>query len=94
MTVPRPDGAAEHGSRVPGDRRQVVFHLTGQATVEVTADQLWPLHGEYGRFGVDLESFAEEVLRRLRTDGYVGYRWADERLTVIPFSAVKRLDFR
>lgn len=75
------------------DRRHVILHLTAQATVEFSAGQLWPLHGDYGRFGIDLTSFADEVLRRLRTDGYVGYRVGGERITVIPFSAIKRVDF-
>ncbi len=61
--------------------------------MEFSADQLWPSHGDYSRFGHDLDAFAEEVTRRLRTDGYVGYRLSAERITMIPLSTVKRIDF-
>jgi hypothetical protein len=75
------------------DHRHVTLHLTAQSTVEFTADQAWPRHGDYSRFGIDLASFAEEVSRRLRTDGYVGYSVDDERITIIPLNAIKRIDF-
>lgn len=82
---------------VPGvsspDHRHVTLHLVAQATVEFGADQLWPLHGDYARFGIDLPSFANEVTRRLHSDGYVGYRLTGERITIIPISAIKRIDF-
>ncbi|MFL6163321.1 MAG: hypothetical protein ACJ74U_13960 [Jatrophihabitantaceae bacterium] len=83
----------EHrAAATPGERR-VTIHLTAQATVDFTADQLWPLHGDYARFGPDLPSFAQEVTRRLRADGYVGYRPAEDRITVIPLDSIKRIDF-
>jgi len=78
---------------VSGDQRRIRLHLTAQTTVEFTADHLWPLTGDYGRFGIDLASFAQEVTRRLRTDGYVGFAPNEGEITVIPFSAVKRIDF-
>jgi hypothetical protein len=71
----------------------VTIHLIQQTTVEFDAGDLWPLHGAYSRFGADLDSFAEEVTRRLRTDGYLGYRAASDTISVIPLSAVKRIDF-
>lgn len=61
--------------------------------MEFTADLLWPSHGDYSRFGNDLDAFAEEVARRLRTDGYIGYRVSAERITMIPLSSIKRIDF-
>lgn len=61
--------------------------------MEFSANQLWPSHGDYSRFGSDLDAFAEEVTRRLRTDGYVGYRLSAERITMIPLSTIKRIDF-
>jgi hypothetical protein len=75
------------------ERRRATLHLTAQATVDFTADQLWPLHGDYARFGVDLASFAQEVSRRLRTDAYVGYRLDAGRITLIPANSIKRIDF-
>jgi hypothetical protein len=75
------------------DPRRATIHLTAQATIELRADQLWPSYGEYSRFGVDLEAFAEEVGRRLRTDGFVGCYLSDEGITMIPFGAIKRIDF-
>jgi hypothetical protein len=50
------------------------------------------LHGAYSRFGADLDSFAGEVTRRLSSDGYLGFRPKSDRITVIPLSAVKRID--
>jgi len=75
------------------ETRRVTIHLTAQTTLEFSADQLWPRHGEYARFGTDLAAFAEEVGRRLRTDGYVGCCLSGERITMIPLSAIKRIDF-
>src|SRR4051794_12323811 len=75
------------------DQRHVSLHLTAQSTVEFTADQAWPRHGDYSRFGMDLASFAEEVSRRLRTDGYVGFSVGEGRIKIIPLSAIKRIDF-
>lgn len=74
-------------------RMQVTIHLLQQTTVSFTAAQLWPLHGAYARFGNDLSSFAEEVTRRLRTEGYVGFASRNDEITIIPFAAVKRVDF-
>lgn len=74
-------------------RRQVTIHLLQQTTVSFDASQLWPLHDEYARFGDDLAALAEEVTRRLRTDGYIGYSAASDTITVIPLAAVKRIDF-
>jgi hypothetical protein len=78
----------------PGvDPRHVTIHLAAQATVDFGADQLWPRHGEYGRFGTDLAAFAEEVVRRLRTESCVGFSGSAEQITVIPMSVIKRIDF-
>ena len=71
----------------------VTIHLIQQATIEFDAADLWPLHGAYSRFGADLDSFAEEVTRRLRIEGYLGFRGASDTISVIPLSAVKRIDF-
>jgi hypothetical protein len=71
----------------------VTIHLIQQTTVDFDAADLWPLHGAYSRFGADLDSFAEEVTRRLRTDGYLGFRTAGDKISVVPLSAVKRIDF-
>jgi hypothetical protein len=77
----------------PADERRVTIHLTATpAAVSFTANQLWPLHGDYARFGPDLASFAQEVARRLHADAYVGYSH-DEQITLIPLPAIKRLDF-
>lgn len=75
------------------DRMHVTIHLIQQTTVDFDAADLWPLHGAYGRFGSDLDSFAEEVTRRLRSDGYLGYRPDRTSISIIPFDAVKRVDF-
>ncbi len=75
------------------DRRHVTIHLTAQATVDFTADQLWPLHGDYSRFGADLPSFAQEITRRLHIDAYVGYCIEADRISIIPLGAIKRIDF-
>ena len=75
------------------DTRRVTIHLTAQATVDFTADQLWPSHGNYSRFGADLDAFAEEVGRRLHADSYVGCRQGDGRIMMIPLAAIKRIDF-
>jgi hypothetical protein len=75
------------------DRRHVTIHLTAQATVEFGASQLWPRDGEYSRFGLDLGSFALEVTRRLHSDAYVGFCTQYEQISVIPLSAIKRIDF-
>ncbi len=83
---PAPDAAAR------SELRHATLHLTAQATVEFAADQLWPLHGDYSRFGVDLQSFAHELTRRLQTDGYIGYRQGDKRITLIPLASIKRID--
>jgi len=74
-------------------RLQVTIHLTQQSTVSFAAGELWPMHGAYGRFGSDLASFAEEVSRRLHTDGYIGYTAGADKITVIPLGAIKRVDF-
>ena len=75
------------------DPRHVSLHLTSQATVEFSANHLWPRDGEYSRFGTDLGSFAAEVTRRLHSDGYLGYCTRPDRISVIPLSAIKRIDF-
>jgi hypothetical protein len=75
------------------DRMHVTIHLIQQTTVEFDADELWPLHGAYSRFGSDLASFAEEVARRLRADGYLGYHPDADSISVVPLAAVKRIDF-
>src|SRR6476659_4854277 len=53
------------------DTRRVTLHLTAQATTEFSVSQLWPMYGEYGRFGTDLASFTTEVGRRLIQDSYL-----------------------
>jgi hypothetical protein len=85
--------AGTTGVPARADQRRVTIHLTAQATVVFAAGQLWPLHGDYGRFGPDLDSFAGEVTRRLRADGYVGFRFDEDRITVIPVGSIKRIDF-
>jgi hypothetical protein len=72
---------------------QATIHLIQQSTISFSADQLWPRHGAYARFGEDLSSFAEEVSRRLHSEGYLGFYAPSDQITVIPLSAVKRLDF-
>jgi hypothetical protein len=74
-------------------RMRVNIHLLQQTTVSFDASQLWPLHGDYARFGNDLPSLAAEVTRRLQTDGYIGYSPQAENITIIPLAAVKRIDF-
>ena len=74
-------------------RLRVTIHLVQQSTVNFAADELWPMHGAYGRFGYDLPSFAEEVTRRLHADGYIGYILGTDQITVIPLNAIKRVDF-
>jgi hypothetical protein len=74
-------------------RLQVTVHLLQQSTVIFNAAHLWPMHGAYARFGNDLASLAEEVTRRLKEDGYVGFSSDTGGITVIPLAAVKRVDF-
>jgi hypothetical protein len=74
-------------------RMHVTLHLVQQATVEFNSADLWPMHGPYARFGADLASFAEEVMRRLSVDQYLGFYADPATITVIPRSAVKRIDF-
>jgi hypothetical protein len=54
-------------------RMHVTLHLVQQATVGFNSAELWPIHGPYARFGADLASFAEEVMRRLSVDQYLGF---------------------
>lgn len=75
------------------ERMHVTLHLLQQTTVDFAAHDLWPLHGAYSRFGADLDSFAGEITRRLSADGYLGFRPMSGSITVIPLSAVKRIDF-
>jgi hypothetical protein len=75
------------------DEMHVTLHLVQQTTIEFNAADLWPLHGAYSRFGADLPSFAAEVTRRLGEDGYIGLQPDPDTITVIPISAVKRMDF-
>jgi hypothetical protein len=75
------------------EHMHVTIHLVQQSTVEFEANDLWPLHGAYSRFGGDLDSFAGEIARRLSSDGYLGFHPDSGSITVIPLSAVKRLDF-
>jgi hypothetical protein len=75
------------------DQMHATFHLVQQTTVEFNAADLWPLHGAYSGFGSDLPSFAAEVTRRLGADGCIGFHPDPGTITVIPFSAVKRVDF-
>jgi hypothetical protein len=74
-------------------RMYVTIHLMQQATVVFDADDLWPKLGAYARSGHDLPSFAEELSRRLHTDGYIGYSSKPDSITVIPLGSVKRIDF-
>jgi hypothetical protein len=80
------------GTVVAG-RMHVTIHLVQETTVDFDAADLWPLHGAYARFGSDLASFAEEVTRRLRSDGYLGFRPDERSISIIPLNAVKRVDF-
>ena len=75
------------------DSLHVTIHLIQQTTVDFDASELWPLPGAYGRFGADLASFAEEVTRRLRSDGYLGFRSNRDSISIVPVAAVKRIDF-
>jgi hypothetical protein len=74
-------------------RMHVTLHLVQQTTVAFDSAQLWPMHGPYARFGADLASFAEEVMRRISADQYLGFHADQARITVIPRDAIKRLDF-
>ena len=74
-------------------RLRVTVHLLQQSTVVFDATQLWPMYGAYARFGNDLASLAEEVTRRLKEDGYIGFTGDQGSITVIPVASVKRLDF-
>ena len=74
-------------------RMHVTLHLVQQTTVGVNSADLWPMHGPYARFGADLASFAEEVMRRLTVDQYLGFYSSPATITVIPRDAVKRIDF-
>lgn len=75
------------------DHMHVTIHLVQQTTIDFDANDLWPMHGAYSRFGADLDSFAAEVTRRLSDDGYLGFRPNSAGITLIPFTAVKRIDF-
>ena len=75
------------------DRRHVTIHLAAQAIVEFSVTHLWPRDGEYSRFGIDLASLATEVTRRLHSDGYVGFCTESHQISVIPLSAIDRIDF-
>jgi hypothetical protein len=74
-------------------RMHVTLHLMYEAEVSFDAAELWPLHGAYARFGNDLPSFAEEVGRRLHTEGFIGFSTAPGTITIIPMGVVKRVDF-
>ena len=74
-------------------RMHVTLHLMHEAEVSFDAAELWPLHGAYARFGNDLPSFAEEVGRRLHTEGFIGFSTAPGTITMIPMGVVKRVDF-
>lgn len=71
----------------------MTVHLSAEASVDFTADQLWPHHGEYARFGTDLAAFAEEVNRRLRTESCIGCSLSPHQITLIPINAIMRIDF-
>ena len=75
------------------DTRRVSIHLTEQATIDFEVGQLWPMEGEYGRFGNDLAAFAAEVGRRMTQDSYLCFCRSSDRITMIPTGAIKRLDF-
>ena len=68
-------------------RMHVTLHLVQQTTVGVNSADLWPMHGPYARFGADLASFAEEVMRRLTVDQYLGFHSSPTTITVIPRDA-------
>jgi hypothetical protein len=74
-------------------RMRVTLHLVQQTTVAFDSAELWPMHGPYARFGADLASFAEEVMRRFSVDQYLGFHSNGATITVIPRDAVKRIDF-
>ena len=77
----------------PETRMRVTLHLVQQTTVAFDSADLWPIHGPYARFGAGLASFAEEVMRRLSADQYLGFHSDAATITVIPRDAVKRIDF-
>ncbi len=66
------------------------IHLLQQATISFDARELWP-QTQDETISADLAAFAAEVARRLRTDGFLGYRRGTE-ITLIPSQAVKRID--
>ena len=74
-------------------RMRVTLHLVQQATVAFDSAELWPMHGPYARFGVDLAAFAAEVMRRFNVDQYLGFHADPATVTVIAREAVKRIDF-
>jgi hypothetical protein len=80
-------------SGVGSARIRATLHLKEAASVGFEATELWPRHGAYSRFGNDLPSFAQEVMRRLQDDGFVGFARDENTITVIPLAAVRRLDF-
>jgi hypothetical protein len=71
----------------------VTIHLTQQATVVFDAADLWPRPAGYTRTDNDLPSFAEQLSRRLHSDGFIGYSAKPDSITVIPIGSVKRIDF-
>ena len=88
--IARDDGRmTEAGS----EQLHATIHLVAQTTITFDADALWPLRGGFSRVDSDLDSFAAEVTRRLRADGYVGFCPDSDSIAVIPLSAVKRIDF-
>ena len=72
---------------------QATVHLVAQNTVAFTAVDLWPLQGAYSRFGGTLDSFAEEIARRMHSDGYLGFHADGASITIIPVGSIKRIDF-
>jgi hypothetical protein len=74
-------------------RMHVTLHLLHDPDVSFDAGELWPLHGAYARFGNDLPSFAEEIGRRLHTEGFIGFSPEPDTITIIPGHVVRRVDF-
>jgi hypothetical protein len=70
---------------------RVIIHLMQQSTVSFEAGDVWPRPAAGN--ASELESFADEVTRRLHSDGYIGYTSSPGTITVIPIGSVKRLDF-
>ncbi len=73
-------------------RVHVIVHLDQQSAVSFAAGDVWPRSGLVQDPG-DLETWAEELTRRLHADGYLGYRDGRDRITVVTLGSIRRVDF-